>query len=119
VAGYKDALVAGGEDGTVISRAYSGKTMRVMRNAYTADWEHRLDELQRFPMQAMRSMQEGAFHLGGDESTDGVDPAIECYPAGQGVGGVDDVIPAGDVVRRIVAEAQVALGKAAGVMAPA
>ncbi|MBV8690461.1 MAG: nitronate monooxygenase [Actinobacteria bacterium] len=105
VIGYKDALVRGGEDGTVISRAYSGKTMRVLRNRYTADWENRTDELQKFPMQAVRSMNEGAFHLGGDESTDGVDPEIECYPAGQGVGGIGAVTPAGDVVRSIVQEA--------------
>jgi enoyl-[acyl-carrier protein] reductase II len=105
VAGYKDALVRGAEDGTVISRAYSGKTMRVMRNAYTADWEQRADELQRFPMQAVTSMQAGAFHLGGDESTEGIDPDIECYPAGQGVGGIASVEAAGDVVRAIVAEA--------------
>ena len=95
----------GAEDGTVISRAYSGKTMRVMRNRYTSDWEGRVDELQRFPAQAMRSMEEGAFHLGGDEKTDGVDPEIECYPAGQGVGGIGAVTPAGDVVREIVDDA--------------
>lgn len=105
VLGYKDALVRGAEDGTVISRAYSGKTMRVMRNRYTSEWEGRVDELQRFPAQAMRSMEEGAFHLGGDESTDGVDPEVECYPAGQGVGGIGAVTPAGDIVRRIVDEA--------------
>ena len=55
--------------------------------------------------------QAGAFHLGGDESTDGVDPEIECYPAGQGVGGIDRVEPAGDVVRAIVAEAEAVLGR--------
>jgi enoyl-[acyl-carrier protein] reductase II len=109
VHGYKDALVRGAEDGTVISRAYSGKTMRVIRNRYTADWEQRVDELQRFPAQAVRSMQDGAFHLGGDETTDGIDPEIECYPAGQGVGGIDAVVPAGDVVRTIVAEAHTVL----------
>lgn len=105
VIGYKDALVRGAEDGTVISRAYSGKTMRVMRNRYTSDWESRADELQKFPAQAVRSMEEGAFHLGGDESTDGVDPEIECYPAGQGVGGIGEVTPAGDIVRAIVDDA--------------
>src|ERR1700722_7974553 len=36
VAGYKDALIRTREDGTTISRAYSGKTMRVVRNLYTA-----------------------------------------------------------------------------------
>ena len=119
VAGYKDALVRGAEDGTVVSRAYSGKTMRVMRNTYTADWEQRTDELQRFPMQAIASVQAGAFHLGGDESTEGVDPAIECYPAGQGVGGISKVEPAGDVVRAIVAEAHDALARMGSVLTPA
>lgn len=116
VVGYKDALVRGAEDGTVVSRAYSGKTMRVMRNRYTADWESRTDELQRFPAQAVRSMQEGAFHLGGDETTEGVDPEIECYPAGQGVGGIGEVIPAGDVVRQIVADAERVLGRMGSVL---
>jgi enoyl-[acyl-carrier protein] reductase II len=111
VVGYKDALVSTAEDGTTISRAYSGKTMRVVRNRYTNDWEQRSDELQRFPMQAMRSMEEGAMHLGGDQDTRGVDPDIECYPAGQGVGGVHEVVPAGELVRRIVDEAEARLEK--------
>lgn len=115
VIGYKDALVGAAEDGTVISRAYSGKTMRVVRNRYTSDWEQRTDELAKFPMQAARSMQEGAFHLGGDESTDGVDPEIECYPAGQTVGGVRAVVPAGDLVRQIVEEAEAVLGRVGAV----
>jgi enoyl-[acyl-carrier protein] reductase II len=70
-------------------------------------------------MQAVASMQAGAFHLGGDESTEGVDPAIECYPAGQGVGGISAVEPAGDVVRAIVAEAQEALARLGTVLTPA
>src|SRR5581483_5356550 len=49
VRGYKEALVRTAEDGTVISRAYSGKTMRVVRNRYTDDWEQRPGELQKFP----------------------------------------------------------------------
>src|SRR3954452_1413970 len=32
VVGYKDRLLTAAEDGTVITRAYSGKTMRVLRN---------------------------------------------------------------------------------------
>ena len=39
VLGYKDALLATAEDGTTISRAYSGKTMRVVRNSYTAYYD--------------------------------------------------------------------------------
>jgi len=109
VRGYKDRLLATAEDGTVISRAYSGKTMRVLRNSWTNEWETSGRETQRFPYQAVAAMQEGVFHLGGDESTDGVDPERECYPAGQGVGGIDSLEPAGDIVRRVVQEAEAVL----------
>jgi enoyl-[acyl-carrier protein] reductase II len=118
VRGYTDALVGAAEDATVISRAYSGKTMRVLRNRYTDDWESRAEEIGRFPMQAVRSMQDGAMHLGGDDSTEGVDPDIECYPAGQGVGGIHEVQPAADVVRGIVAEAEAVLGRIGAVPVP-
>ena len=68
VPGYKDALLRIGEDGTVISRGYTGKTCRVVRNDYTQYWEEHTDELQPFPAQFMRSMKDGANHLGLDES---------------------------------------------------
>jgi enoyl-[acyl-carrier protein] reductase II len=119
VAGYKDALVRGAEDGTVVSRAYSGKTMRVLRNRYTDDWAARPEELAKFPMQLGRAVEDGALHLGGDENTDGVDPEIECYPAGQGVGGIGSVEPAGDVVRGIVTEARDVLERLGTVVVPA
>src|SRR5204863_1059147 len=35
--GYKDALIRTAEDGTVISRAFTGKTLRAVRNTWT-DW---------------------------------------------------------------------------------
>lgn len=111
VRGFKEALVGTAEDGTVISRAYSGKTMRVIRNRYTDDWEQRPDELQRFPTQAIRAIEEGVFHLGGDESTPDIDPEVECYPAGQATGGIDAVTPAGDIVRHVVAQAEEILGR--------
>ena len=58
----------------------------------------------------MRAIEAKALHLGGDETAD-VDPDEECYPAGQGVGAIDELVPAGDLVRRIVAEAERALGR--------
>src|ERR1017187_5716490 len=45
VSGYKDALINTAEAGTVVSRAYSGKTMRVIRNEYTAFFEKNPGEL--------------------------------------------------------------------------
>jgi enoyl-[acyl-carrier protein] reductase II len=109
VAGYKDALLAAREDATTISRAYSGKTMRVIANAYTSHFEEHRDELQRFPDQLRRSMADGAWHLGGDDTTTGIDPDKEGYPSGQGVGAIHALVPAGDLVVRFVEEAEAVL----------
>ncbi len=54
------------------------------------------------------SLERGVLHLGGDESTP-VDPDRECYPAGQAVGAIDELVPAGDIVRAVVAEAEATL----------
>jgi enoyl-[acyl-carrier protein] reductase II len=115
VLGYKDALLVTAEDGTTISRAYSGKTMRVVRNSYTAYYDEHAGELERFPAQLGRSMAEKAFHLGGDETTTEVDPTRECYPAGQGVGAIHELVPAADLVRQFVTEAAHALTRASAV----
>ncbi len=104
--GYKDKLIETREDGTVISRAFSGKTMRVLRNSTTDRYDADPTLLKKFPEQLGVSFSEGTFHLGGDEHTEGVDPDREGYPAGQAVGAISALIPAGDLVRSIVAEAE-------------
>jgi enoyl-[acyl-carrier protein] reductase II len=50
-------------------------------------------------------MEDGANHLGAGPDTE-VDPEREFWPAGQGVGAIDELIPAGDLVRQFVAEAE-------------
>jgi enoyl-[acyl-carrier protein] reductase II len=111
VNGYKDTLLALAEDGTTVSRAYTGKTCRVVRNDFTQYFEEHPSELQPFPAQVGRASQENAFHLGGDENTPDVDPAKEFFPAGQGVGAIDELVPAAELVRRFVAEAEVAIDR--------
>src|SRR5438552_7577531 len=46
VVGYKDTLLRLHEDETVVSRAYTGKTCRVVRTPYTNYFEEHPDELQ-------------------------------------------------------------------------
>lgn len=108
--GYKDRLLAMAEDDTVITKGFTGKTCRVARNSYTQYWEEHLDEIQPFPAQFIRSMNEGANHLGAGPDT-AVDPDREFWPAGQGVGAIDELIPAGELVRRFVAEAEAVLDR--------
>jgi len=114
VHGYKDALVRAGEDATTVSRAFSGKTMRVLRNRYTTYFEEHPGELVPFPGQLGRSIEDGAFHLGGGEDTPDIDPDRECYPTGQGVGAIETLVPAGDLVTRIVQEAEQVLAAMGG-----
>ncbi len=111
VAGFKDRILASAEDGTQITRAYTGKTCRVLRTAYAREFEESGGTPEPFPMQVIRSMEDGANHLGGDADTPGVDPDREFMPAGQAVGAIEALVPAGDVVRSMVAEAEVVLGR--------
>lgn len=113
VSGYREALVDGHDDDTVITRAYTGKTLRAVRNDYTQFFQENPDELARFPDQIGRSMSDGAMHLGAPPDTDDIDPAKECYAAGQGLGGIREVVPAGDLVHRFVAEAEAELDRLA------
>jgi enoyl-[acyl-carrier protein] reductase II len=112
VDGYKDALLDAHEDDTVISRGFTGKTLRAIRNDWTKYIEDHPEELRPFPEQMGRAVAAGALHLGGDDATP-VDPKKECYPSGQGVGAIDALIPAGELVHRIVDEAEHALARAA------
>jgi enoyl-[acyl-carrier protein] reductase II len=116
VNGYKEALLALAEDGTVISKSFTGKTCRVVRNEWTNHFEQHPEELKPFPQQAIFSSQEGVNHLGFPSGTE-VDVTKEFMPAGQGVGGFDSLVPAGDLVRSMVAEAERVIERIAQVAA--
>ncbi|CAB4541857.1 unannotated protein [freshwater metagenome] len=105
VNGYKEALVASREDDTVISRSYTGKPCRVVRNEWTNHYEQNPQDIKTFPHQAIASAQANVNHLGYPSGTK-VDTSREFYPAGQGAGAVSSLIPAGDLVRDIVAQAE-------------
>ncbi len=105
VAGFKEAVVAADERATVISRAFTGKTLRALRNDTTDRYERDPTLLRPFPEQLFVALGDGTFHLGGDERTPGVDPHREVYPAGQSVGAIREVVPAADVVRAMVRDA--------------
>lgn len=117
---YKEALVERAEDSTIVSRAYTGKTCRVLRNEWTQHFEDHPDELQSFPQQIVAAIKAGANHLG---TADGVDAEREAavevdrefMPAGQGVGAITGLTPAAELVERIVAEAEATLDRLHGV----
>jgi enoyl-[acyl-carrier protein] reductase II len=109
--GYQDRIIEAHEDATVISRAFSGKTMRVIRNDTTDRYEADPTLLRGFPDQLTTSFRDGTFHLGGDGTTPGIDPRREGYPAGQVVGGIRDIVPAADIVTSMVHDAEEILAR--------
>lgn len=107
---YKDVILDAGDEDTIVTRAYSGKTMRVFKNEYVADWERRPQDIQPFPQQAMISHQAGVMGgIGGQ--IDGLDRSRSAFAMGQGAGGIDAVKPAGEIVREMVAEAQAVIAR--------
>jgi enoyl-[acyl-carrier protein] reductase II len=114
VEGYKEILVRSHEDDTVVSRAYTGKTCRVIANDYTRYWDEHPGDLEPFPQQLIRSINDGANHLGAGIDAPGVDPAREFFPAGQGTGAITGLVPAADLVHQIVDEAETVLARVSG-----
>jgi enoyl-[acyl-carrier protein] reductase II len=106
---YKDKIVATDTAGTVVTRAHSGKTCRLIRNGYTASWEGREDEILPFPLQG-RKFGHPASELGRHKG----DVENGVLPAGQSSGLIHEVISAGAIVRDVVAEADAALERIAG-----
>jgi len=109
--GYKDALLRTAEDGTVITRAYSGKPMRTIRSEWTDHHDRHPEAVQPFPRQLLAAIDAGVLHLGADDTARDVDPVRECYPAGQGVGAIGELVPAAELVGRFVEEAEAALAR--------
>lgn len=108
---YRETIVQASDEDTVRTRCYSGKPMRVKKNPYVEDWESRPTDIQPFPMQAMVSTQAGVMGgIGGQ--IEGLDADKSCFAMGQSAGGVREVLPAGEIVRRIMAEAEAALDRA-------
>ena len=104
---YKEALVKAGSDDTVITDSYTGLYARLLRNTYINEYD------------ATRAPTlPGYAQLGANN--DIIATALErrdteFYPlwAGQGVGVVNDVRPAGAVVQDLIAEANGVLGELA------
>ncbi|MBV9990390.1 MAG: nitronate monooxygenase [Alphaproteobacteria bacterium] len=111
---YRQVIVEAGDEDTIVTRSYSGKPMRVFRNEWTADWESRPQDIQKFPMQAMLSHQAGVMGgIGGQ--IDGLSRERSAFAMGQGAGAIHDVKSAAAIVRDVVAEAEAVIARMAKV----
>lgn len=100
---HKEKILAADERDMVVSRSYTGKPSRILRNVFTERWKnHEADVL---PMPWQRSWMAPL-----------VAPAKEAgradlanFPTGQVAGRIRSISPAAEIVRKMVAEAQYVL----------
>jgi enoyl-[acyl-carrier protein] reductase II len=107
--GYREALVRSNEADTMRTRAYTGKPARAIRTPYAEEWETHPDDIQKFPFQAMKSIQNNAMDYPG--LTEHFDAQKTFMPAGQGVGMIHEIKPAAEIVADIVREAEAVIDK--------
>jgi enoyl-[acyl-carrier protein] reductase II len=101
---YKNKVVEIDEEGTTITRCHSGKPCRLIRNKFTDSWVGREAEIKPFPIQSVeygfplaeKARYEGKIEEGG----------MAC---GQSAGLINSVLPAGQIVRDVMNEAQATL----------
>ena len=103
---YKQRVVALDEEGTVVTRAASGKPCRLIRNNFTREWEKREAEIQPFPVQAARVGRDAGILAREKGDVDNGNA-----PCGQSAGLIRGIVPAGEVVRRLVTEAEEVLAR--------
>jgi enoyl-[acyl-carrier protein] reductase II len=103
--GYKKRITEISSADTSITRSYSGKPMRVVRNRWVEDWERKPEEIQRFPDQMGVSAREGVL-LFATAGTDTFDTDRACMPCGQGAGAIDDVPSCAEIIDRVMREAR-------------
>jgi enoyl-[acyl-carrier protein] reductase II len=107
---YREAILHSGESDTLRTRCYTGKPARAIRNSYNEAWEGRADQIQPFPMQVGVSVSQGVMDYMGVGR--GADPDRTFMPAGQGMGLIRQIKPAGQVLADIVGEAHAVLERA-------
>lgn len=103
---FKAALVRATEEDTTLTRAFTGKRNRCLKNSVSKEWQDRTAEIQPYPEQFFNMVMQGH-----DLSTTMATGNVETghIPVGQAVGLVHGVLPAAEVVRRLVLEAQAQL----------
>ena len=103
---YKNKIVAIDDEGTVISRASSGKPCRLIRNNFTREWETRSSEIQPFPIQFERVGKPSAVRA--REQGDIENGSAAC---GQSAALIHAVRPVRDVIASLVSEAEAVLDR--------
>jgi enoyl-[acyl-carrier protein] reductase II len=102
---YKKRITEIREEDTVVTRSYSGKPMRVIRNRYVDEMERHPERIKPFPEQFGLSARAGVFTaMAGPEVQ--ADAERACMPCGQGAGAIHDIRSCAEIVDSVMREAE-------------
>ena len=110
---YKKRIAEIREEDTVVTRCYSGKPMRVIRNAYVEECESRPEQIQPFPDQLGLSIKAGFFSAVFPDAGE-VDISRVAMPCGQGAGGITSELSCAAIIEQVVREAGETIERLAG-----
>lgn len=113
---YKKRITEIPAEETAITRAFSGKTMRVIRNAWVDEWEDHPEDIQPFPLQSVTSARAGAFDTMAVDLVEELDPDRVCMPCGQGAGGIHDILTCQEIIDRMMREARETIDRVSGLL---
>lgn len=101
---YKKRITEIREEDTIVTRCYSGKPMRVIRNRYVDEMEREPGRIAPFPEQFAASARAGVFTaMAGPELEP--DPERACMPCGQGAGAIRDIRSCREIIDEVMADA--------------
>ncbi|MGH7841559.1 MAG: NAD(P)H-dependent flavin oxidoreductase [Candidatus Binataceae bacterium] len=104
---YRAAILKAHEDSTLRTRAYTGKTCRVIRTEYAMEFERAPATIKPFPEQVEVSQRNGVMDYSGLNGD--LDPARGFMPTGQGAGLIREIKPAAQVFAELLDETARAL----------
>ncbi|MGH8012095.1 MAG: NAD(P)H-dependent flavin oxidoreductase [Candidatus Binataceae bacterium] len=107
---YREMILKAREDSTLRTRAYTGKTCRVIRTEYAMEWEREPEKIKPFPEQANISTRNGVMNYTGLRGD--FDSRRGFMPAGQGAGLINELKPAAEVFANLLRETEAALKRA-------
>jgi enoyl-[acyl-carrier protein] reductase II len=111
---YKKRITEIREEDTVVTRCYSGKPMRVIRNRYVDEMQRHPEQIRPFPEQFGLSARAGVFTaMAGPEREP--DPERACMPCGQGAGAIHEILSCREIVDGVMREAEATIARLAGV----
>mmetsp|Transcript_6016 Transcript_6016/g.6896 ORF Transcript_6016/g.6896 Transcript_6016/m.6896 type:complete len:129 (+) Transcript_6016:334-720(+) len=98
---YKDRLLKAESDETMVTKAYTGARLRVVRNPYVSRFENDPNLLEENSAQvAKRAWDDGCWKLHGGDDSD-YDEDVQAYVAGQNIGAIKSLVPAQDIVNEM------------------